>query len=133
MIDTELTGRNTDLLTNFREALFLVRQEIRWKAGKGPEHLEKRIRLGHLKPRATLSGYEKVILTVVNRSDADAYVYKFGAAVYAAVGARVAGAYWLVMFGMDGVMETVFPPFDPEDYLTDFRFKRIGVLREVES
>ena len=34
-----------------------------------------------------------------------------------AVVAEVEGVRWLVMLSLDGIMETAFPPEDPETYL----------------
>jgi hypothetical protein len=41
------------------------------------------------------------------------------------------GVRWLVMVGLDSVMETAFPPEDPETYLANLRFQRLGTLEEL--
>ena len=52
---------------------------------------------------------------------------------YPTLMAEVSGEYWLVMIGLDGVMETAFPPDDPEDYLADPAFIYVGVMEELEN
>jgi hypothetical protein len=37
---------------------------------------------------------------------------------------------WLVMIGLDGLMETAFPPDDSETYLADPAFAYVGQLQE---
>jgi hypothetical protein len=59
------------------------------------------------------------------------FVYHWGEALYPTVVAEVEGARWLVMVGLDSVMETAFPPEDPETYLADLRFQRLGTLEEL--
>jgi hypothetical protein len=46
--------------------------------------------------------------------------------------AEIDGIRWLVMLGMDGIMETAFPPEDSATYLADPRFTRVGTLEELE-
>ena len=38
---------------------------------------------------------------------------------------------WLVMIGLDGIMETAFPPENPAIYLAHLRFQRLGTLEEL--
>jgi hypothetical protein len=35
------------------------------------------------------------------------------------------------MVGLDSIMETAFPPEDPETYLANWRFQRLGTLEEL--
>jgi hypothetical protein len=35
------------------------------------------------------------------------------------------------MIGMDGVMETAFPPDDPEQYLSNSAFTHLGLQSEI--
>ena len=41
------------------------------------------------------------------------------------------GRRWLVMFDLEGVMETAFPPTDPEVYLSDPCFQYLGTMKEL--
>jgi hypothetical protein len=35
------------------------------------------------------------------------------------------------MFGLNGIMETAFPPDDPDEYLADERFRFLDGLQEL--
>lgn len=98
------------------QALQQVQAQIRWKPGKALEHLSKRRERGHLPRHATLAEYEAIIRAVVCHSEAWLYVYRFGATDYPTVAAPYEGQIWLVMFGLDGVIETAFPPDEPDNY-----------------
>ncbi|MFQ5341794.1 MAG: hypothetical protein ACE5F6_09645 [Anaerolineae bacterium] len=113
------------------DAIRLVRQRIRWKPGKAREHLEKRIRLGHLAPDTTIDEYESVIAEVVSDPRADVFVFVFDDDPYPTVVAGVAGQRWLVMFDWDGIMETAFPPDDADEYLADPQFVRLGIAEDI--
>jgi hypothetical protein len=41
------------------------------------------------------------------------------------------GVRWLVMGGLDSVMETPFSAEDPETYVANLRFQRLGTLEEL--
>ncbi len=59
------------------------------------------------------------------------YNDSWGETLYPTVVAEVEGARWLVMVGLDSIMETAFPPEDPETYLANLRFQRLGTLEEL--
>ncbi len=105
-------------------------EEVRWKAGKALPHLEKRILKGHLHSNATLETYHDVIVTVMTHPEAQLYLYTFQESLYPTIVAPIADQHWLVMIGMDGVMETAFPPDDPDTYLSDAHFTHLGALQE---
>ena len=104
---------------------------IRWKPGKAEKHLAKRVELGHLAAETTLAEYESLILHVASIPTAEVFVYDWNDTVYPTVVAEVNGIRWLVMTSQDGVMETAFPPEEPEAYLTDPRFQRLGTVEEL--
>jgi hypothetical protein len=108
-----------------------LREGIRWKPGKDAQHLAKRIELGHLPVGTTLAEYEAIITRVISTSTAAVFVYRWGETLYPTVVAEVEGARWLVMVGLDSIMETAFPPQDPETYLANLRFQRLGTLEEL--
>jgi len=112
-------------------AIRLVRTRVRWKPGKAQQHLQKRIALGHLEPDAQLDDYEAVISALVHNAYTEVYVYVFDDQIYPVVVGTVSNQRWLVMFGLDGVMETAFPPTDATSYLSDSRFVRLGTLQEL--
>ncbi|MFQ5593105.1 MAG: hypothetical protein ACE5HA_03050 [Anaerolineae bacterium] len=112
-------------------AIRLVRQRIRWKHGKDREHLEKRIRLGHLRPGTAMEEYEAIIADVVSDPGAEVFVFVFDNEPYPTLVTSIAGQRWLAMFGSDGIMETVFPPDDADEYLADPQFVRLGTVEDV--
>lgn len=112
-------------------AIRLVQARVRWKPGKAQQHLQKRIALGHLEPEAQLDDYEAVISALVHNAYNEVYVYVFGDQIYPVVVGTVGNQRWLAMFGLDGVMETAFPPTDATSYLSDSRFVRLGALQEL--
>ena len=87
--------------------------------------------MGHLAPDASYEEYESLIQRVLANPLAHVYAYRYGATTYGVVLGRDSGACWLVMFGLDGVMETAFPPDDAEGYTRSRRMRLIGIVREV--
>ncbi|KAM3097888.1 hypothetical protein ACKFKG_07300 [Phormidesmis sp. 146-35] len=112
-------------------AIDLARGQITWKPGKAEPHLAKRIRLKHLPATSSLSDYELRIINILNRLDASVYVYEFNEVIYPTVIAQVDLDRWLVMITMKGVLETAFPPDDPEEYLSNPNFSYVGRLGEL--
>ncbi|MBX2999557.1 MAG: hypothetical protein KF893_13655 [Caldilineaceae bacterium] len=122
---------SVDELTQIRNAIQQVRSKIEWKAGKDLSHLRTRINYGHLPASATISAYEAIIQFLIADPSSDVYVYRWQHALYPTVVGKYQEALWLVMFGLSGLMETAFPPSDPERYLADPRFEYVGVLQEI--
>jgi hypothetical protein len=89
------------------------------------------VALGHVPAQTTIATYEAVIRTVVQTPSAVAWLYRWGAVGYPTVVCEIAGVLWLVMLGIDGVMETAFPPEDPAAYLAAPRFRRVGTVEEL--
>lgn len=114
-------------------AIKQVRSEIKWKPGKAAPHLSKRIRLGHLPDNASLTEYEAIIAVVVNDPQAQLYLFIYGEAIYPTMVKNVEGKLWLVMIGLDGVIETAFPPTEPENYLANEAFVYIGTIADLEA
>lgn len=104
------------------QAIIVNQAEIQWKPGKAQPHLAKRIRLGHLPENSTLADYEAVIATVTSNPTANVYAYIYDRVIYPTLTAIVADRLWLVMIGIDGIMETSFPPDDPKKYLNNSCF-----------
>lgn len=114
------------------EAVQTVRRKIRWKPGKDHQHLQKRIRRGHLPSATTLDEYEAIIKTIVTTPKAEVLIYTYGGFDYPTIVANINGRPWLAMFNMQGIMETAFPPDDPVEYFAKPYFKRLGRLEELE-
>jgi len=122
---------SVELREQVTTAIRAVRQEIRWKPGKDVEHLQTRKDWGHLPADATLDDYHATIKTVVENDEAQVFLYHYRAGVYPTVVAEIGNAQWLVMFDMNGIMETAFVIEWPERYLTKREFELIGSLAEV--
>jgi hypothetical protein len=113
------------------DALKRLREEVQWKAGKDIEHLNKRRRMGHLAQKATLAEYVKIISELVHNGQNVVYLYAVREEHYYAVSGVIQDRVWLVIFGSKGLMETAFPPIDPEDYLERRGFVLLGRIEEV--
>lgn len=119
-------------LPDILHALQQVQEQIRWKPGKAHEHLNKRRNRGHLLPQTTLTEYEAIIQAVVQHPHAFVYVYRYGILDYPSIVAPYQEQTWLVMFGLDGIMETAFPPDQPDTYfVADPRYTAIGYVKEL--
>jgi hypothetical protein len=112
------------------DAIRTLRTGVRWRPGKDTQHLAKRIELGHLPVETTLAEYEALIIRAVSTSVAEVFAYRWGETLYPTVVAVIEGVQWLVMLGLDGIMETAFPPEDPETYLAGPQFQRLGSLEK---
>ena len=108
-----------------------VQSQVRWRPGSAVRHLLKRKLRGHLPSGATLDDYERTIWTVLQNPQAQVYLYRYGDALYVAVVAVVEQRHWLVMFAMDGVMESAYVVERPGYYLSHPAFECLGSLREV--
>ena len=62
-----------------------------------------------------MTDYEALILRIVRTPTATVFAYRWGETLYSTVVAEVEGGPWLVMMGLNGLMETAFPPEDPGD------------------
>ena len=113
------------------DAIRRSREGVRWRPGKNAQHLAKRIELGHLPVGTTLAEYEVIISRVINTSTAEVFVYRWGETLYPTVVAEVEGTLWIVMIGLDSIMETAFPPENSATYLANLRFQRLGTLEEL--
>ncbi len=122
---------SAQLQAQIANAVRLVQAQIRWRPGKEQIHLAKRIRLGHIAPGSSLAEYNAIIKFIVSDREAFVYVYQFGNTYYPTVVATYQVRLWLAMFGMDGVMETAFPPDDPENYFQDPRYHLVGKLEDI--
>ena len=109
-------------------AIRRLQEQVRWKPGSAARHLAKRIALGHLPAASTIATYEALIVRIVTTPTAEVFVYSWGETRCPTVVAAVEGVRWLVMLGLDGIMETAFPPDDPETYLAHSQFTRLGTL-----
>lgn len=112
-------------------AIRRLREQVRWKPGKDNAHLLKRVALGHLPIGASVADYEALIQHIISIPTVEVFVYTWDDTIYPTVVAKAEGTHWLIMMSLDGVMETAFPPEEPDAYLADPRFRRLGTLKEL--
>ena len=115
------------------DAIRLIQHQIRWKQGSAVHHLRKRKRRGHLTAGATLAEYEHIIRSVTLDQAATVYLYAYASDVYVAVVADIQRQTWLIMFALDGVLESAYVVERPDLYLSKSAFERMGALEEVLS
>ena len=120
-----------DLRTQIASAIRSVQSRVRWRAGSAARHLLKRKLRGHLPAGATLSDYERVILTVLEDAHARVYVYRHDDVPYVVIVAVVQDRNWLVMFSLDGLIESAYVVENPDRYLSKSVFEMVGLLNEV--
>ncbi len=94
-------------------------------------HLLKRRLRGHLPSDATLADYERLVSTIVTNDNAIVYLYWYAGTPYATVVAVIEDRHWLVMFGLDGVMESAYVVENPDRYLSKPDFEKLGLVSEV--
>lgn len=120
-----------EILEQLPDVIQDVQAEVRWKPGSATRHLLKRKLRGHLPAKATLVDYEKTIQRVLSTPDATVYLYWHENVVYPTVVSALDAVVWLVMFSLDGILETAFVVENPDSYLNTSLFERIGTLDEV--
>jgi hypothetical protein len=108
-----------------------LRREIKWKPGKDRQHLQTRIGYGHLPADSTMADYENIIHGILADKAAEVYVYTWEANIFPTVVGDYNNEKWLVMFSLSGIMETAFPPTDVEEYLSNPRFQKLGLMGEL--
>jgi hypothetical protein len=121
----------TDVNAQVASAIRSVRLEVRWRPGSAIRHLRKRRLRGHLPPDATIEEYDRIIQRILQDPDAQVYVYWHGDVSYVAIVAIVQHSSWLVMFDLDGVLETAYVVERPDRYLNKSVFQRLGSVHEV--
>jgi hypothetical protein len=92
--------------------------------------LKRRLR-GHLSADATLNDYERIIQSVLEDIQAQVYVYWHKDTPYVTAVSILQGQHWLVMFSLDGWMESAYVVEHPEHYLNKPVFEFVGLLGEV--
>lgn len=128
MAPSKLSG---ELQKRVVAAIRSVQKEIRWKPGKDVAHLETRKDWQHLPDSASLDDYQVIIQTVLRDDEAQVYLYHHGDTVYPTVVTEIDHTPWLVMFALDGILETAFVVEWPDKYLGKHEFELIGTLEEV--
>ena len=119
------------LRVQIASAIRSVQSQVRWRPGSAARHLLKRRLRGHLPADATLDDYEHIILTVLEDAHAQVYTYWHNDTPYVAIVAVVQSRHWLVMFALDGLMESAYVVEHPDRYLSKPVFEPMGSLSEV--
>ncbi len=126
-----MTEINSEDINRIIQAILKRQNKIEWKPAKSHLHLMKRIRLGHLQRNATIEIYEAIIHQVLMNSKANVYVYRYGSLLYPTVTSIISEKLWLVMMGMDSILETAFPPENPNNCLNNQAFVYLGKLEDL--
>lgn len=111
-------------------AIQQIRAKTQWKPGKDKSHLAKRIRLRHLSPETTMIEYDAIVQSVVIHPGAVVYLFEYDKTFYPTIVAPYKGQAWLVMFSMNGTLETAFPPDTPDTYFSDPQYHFMGHIDE---
>ena len=114
-----------------RSAIQALQSEIRWRPGSETGHLLKRKVRNHLPWSATLADYERIIVNIVNDRSAHLYVYWHEQVPYPTLVATIQDRCWLVMFDLDGVLESAYVVERPDHYLNRPVFELLGTLGEM--
>ncbi len=120
-----------DLQSQIRNAIQRIQTQIKWRAGSETGHLLKRKVRNHLPLNATLADYERIIKAVVTDRKARVFVYWHGQKCDPTIVSTIEEQQWLVMFDLDGVLETAYIVERPDRYLNRSVFESVGTLDEV--
>jgi len=80
---------------------------------------------------AAMLEYEVMIDQVITDSKAEVYIYVHEFTIYPTITSIIKEKLWLVMIGLDGILETAFPPENPKNYLSNPNFIYIGILEDL--
>lgn len=113
------------------KAIELIQAQIKWKPNKAEIHLAKRIKLRHLVDNSSLDDYEKIIKAIIFNPESKVYIFQDDDSFYPTITDQIKNQLWLVMFSVNGIMETAFPPSNAEKYLKINPFIYVGKLKEI--
>lgn len=72
-----------------------------------------------------------MIHTILTNEKSAVYLCWYDAGVFVAVTTKLTGRVWLVMFSLEGILESAFIVENPNSYLNKPNFEYIGLLNEV--
>ncbi len=117
------------------KAIHIVQDHLIWKPDSAERHLRRRINRGHLPETTTLVDYERIIRTIIFHELAQIYIYWHSTSdqqvPYVAVVDIVHGETWLVMFGLDGTLESAYLVERPHYYLSEPEFEWVCKLGDI--
>jgi hypothetical protein len=102
-----------------------INSQLIWKPQKAEIHLKKRIARKHLPSTCTREDYESIILSIINKPEAQLYIYQDNDCLYLTIVGKYKNRLWLVMCNMEGIMETAFPPDHPTSYLGQLNYYKV--------
>lgn len=73
------------------------------------------------------------LIDATRGSDCAFFLYWYDKDAYPAVATLVSGRMWLVMFSLEGILESAYVVLDPASYLTPPEFDYVGLLNEVTT
>ena len=120
-----------ELKLQIAQTIHKVRQAVRWKPESAERHLQKRKQRRHLPENATLDDYENQIRQIISSGSSQIYLYWYENVPYVTVVTSLEKNAWLVMFDLNGIMETAFVVKHPENYLHSPEYEYIGRVSEV--
>lgn len=112
-------------------AIRAVQARLLWKPGSAEQHVRQRVRRGHLPATATLAAYESIIQAVVRSHTARVYIYRHDEIPYTCIVDDVNGQHWLVMFALNGILESAYIVERPDRYLSKVEFEFVDLLSKV--
>ncbi|MGY6529566.1 MAG: hypothetical protein ACXITR_06520 [Cyanobacterium sp.] len=110
-----------------------LKSQLIWKPQKAEIHLKKRIARKHVHSTCTIDEYESIILSIINKPEAQLYVYQDNNWIYPTIVSRYKNRLWLAMCNMEGIMETAFPPDNPDSYFGKLSFKYLGIVKDLKQ
>lgn len=126
-----LRDMSKNALQEAKRAISRLRKAVYWKPGKNTQHLEKRKALGHLPRDCQINDYNKLISKLVQGLENEVYLYEFGSQRYYMIRGKIKEKEWVVIFSMEGIIETAFPPQDTEEYLNKRNTALLGKVGEI--
>ncbi len=118
-------------LSQLTNSIRIAQSQRLWKPKSAERHLRTRKMRGHLASDATLNDYEQIIANILQDASARVYIYRENITPYIAVSALYENVLWLVIFALDGVLETAFVVENPIGYLQKSEFTFIDILKNL--
>ena len=114
-------------------AIRSIQTKLVWKPNSASRHLAKRILRGHLTDMATIADYQQILETVLHGDHADVYIFWYDNIPYVAIVDMVHQSCWLVMFNLNGVLESAYIVERPDLYLRKEHIVFVDSLKAVMS
>jgi hypothetical protein len=113
-------------------AIRTVQAHVWWKPGSLDRHLNTRKKRNHLPPKATAADYEAIVQGVLTEDANIVYLFHMNGVDYVTI-VEPTERPWLVMFDLNGLMETAFIVENPQSYLNKREFSQVDTVQRVLS